>query len=259
MSAAFIESGSGDTALFLLHGVGGGKDAWPGQLEDFAGAGYRTIASDAPGYGDSPTIAPYTLAGVARELGELIDRIGAQRNVIVGHSMGGMVAQEAYAAYPQKIHGLVLSGTSPAFGKPDGDWQKEFLGKRLAPLDAGKTMPELAPDLVAGMIGPNPQPAGKQLAIEVMARVPAATYRAALQALVSFDRRALLATISVPTLLLSAEHDGNAPPAVMERMAAKIPGAEYFCLPGLGHLACMEDPPLFNAVVLGFLARHFPV
>ena len=257
MSAAFLETGSGDTALFLLHGVGGGKDAWPGQMEAFAAAGYRTISPDGPGYGESPTISPYTLGGVAQELGRLIDRIGATRNVIVGHSMGGMVAQEAYAAYPEKIHGLVLSGTSPAFGKPDGDWQREFLAKRLAPLDAGKTMPELAPGLVAGMLGPNPEPAGKRLAIEVMARVPAATYRAALQALVTFDRRALLATITVPTLVLSAEHDGNAPPAVMERMAAKIPGAEYVCLPGLGHLACMESPAVFNAAVLGFLRRKF--
>ena len=58
-------------------------------------------------------------------------------------------------------------------------------------------------------------------------------------------------------LVLAAEHDGNAPAAVMERMAAKIPGAEYVCLPGLGHLACMESPAVFNAAVLGFLRRKF--
>lgn len=256
--AAYLDSGSGSTALFLLHGVGGGKDAWPGQMAAYAGAGYRTVAWDAPGYGGTPPVSPYTLAEVALELGRLIDRIGATRNIIIGHSMGGMIAQEAWVAYPEKIHGLVLSGTSPAFGKPGGDWQREFLGKRLAPLDAGKTMPELAPGLVAGMLGPNPDPAGKQLAIEVMARVPAATYRAALGALVNFDRRAELATIRVPTLVLAAEHDGNAAPAVMEKMAARIAGAEYVCLPGLGHLACMENPPVFNAAILGFLARHFP-
>jgi pimeloyl-ACP methyl ester carboxylesterase len=169
-----------------------------------------------------------------------------------------MIAQEAWSAYPEKIHGLVLSATSPAFGKPGGAWQQEFLAQRLAPLDAGRSMAELAPVLVAGMLGPQPDPAGNQLAIEVMARVPASTYRAALQALVSFDRRALLAAIAVPTLVLAAEHDANAPPAVMEKMAARIPGAAYVCLPGLGHLSCLENPPLFDAAVLDFLAMHFP-
>ena len=256
---AFVESGAGDTALFLLHGVGGGKQAWAAQTVTYARSGYRTIAWDAPGFGDTPVVAPYTLGEVALALGRLIDHIGAKRNVIIGHSMGGMIAQEAWAAYPEKIHGLVLVGTSSSFGKPDGAWQQEFLARRLAPLDAGRTMAELAPALVAGMLGPHPDPAGRQLAIEVMARVPASTYRAALQALVKFDRRALLATIAVPTLLISAEHDANAPAAVMEKMAARIPGAAYACLPGLGHLCCMENPPLFDAAVLGFLARHFPL
>lgn len=135
MIPAYIECGTGDTALFLLHGVGGGKDAWPGQLDALAAAGCRIIAWDAPGYGETPVVEPYTLAELARVLGALVDRVGAKRNVIVGHSMGGMIAQEAWAAWPEKIHALVLSGTSPAFARPEGDWQREFLAKRLAPLE----------------------------------------------------------------------------------------------------------------------------
>ena len=66
-----------------------------------------------------------------------------------------------------------------------------------------------------------------------MARVPEATYRAALQAIVAFDRRAALAAIAVPTLCLAGEHDRTAPPEVMQRMAERIAGAEYH-LPGGG-------------------------
>ena len=73
----------------------------------------------------------------------------------------------------------------------------------------------------------------------------------------AFDRRAQLADIRVPTLALAGQYDKNAAPSVMEKMAARIPGCEYLCLPGVGHLANMEDPAAFDAAVLAFLKRHF--
>ena len=94
-------------------------------------------------------------------------------------------------------------------------------------------------------------------AAALMARVPEAAYRAALSAIVAFDRRAQLADIRVPTLALAGQYDKNAAPSVMEKMAARIPGCEYLCLPDAGHLANMEDPLAFDAAVLDFLNRHF--
>jgi pimeloyl-ACP methyl ester carboxylesterase len=255
---AFDERGGGDTAVVMLHGVGGGKAAWASQLESFARAGYRAVAWDAPGYGDSPGIDPYTMGGLARALGVLIDALAAPRVVLLGHSMGGLLAQEAAVAFPERIAGLALSATSPAFGRPGGEWQRSFLRERLGPLDAGKTMAELAPALVSRMIGPDADPAGVRCAIEVMSRVPGATYRKALAAIVGFDRRSALGAIAVPVLAVAAEHDATAPPAVMEKMAGKIPGAEYVLLAGCGHLANLERPRAFDTAVLGWLARHFP-
>lgn len=254
---AHISRGEGQVAVFLLHGIGGGKSGWPWQLEALARAGYHAVAWDMPGYGQSDPVAPYTLERLAVALERLIEHVGAPRNILLGHSMGGMVAQEACALFPQRVHGLILSGTSPAFGRPDGAWQQEFLRQRLRPLDEGQRLPDLAPGLVAGIVAPGADPAGVALAIEVMSAVPAATYRAALAALVQFDRRASLPAIGVPTLVLAGEHDGNAPPAVMQKMAERIPGARYQCLPGAGHLASMERPRLFNEAVLRFLAEHF--
>ena len=153
------------------------RTVWAGQLESFAAAGHRAVAWDAPGYGESATIDPYDMAGLAHALEHLLDAIGAERVVLLGHSMGGMIAQAAAAAFPQRIAGLILSATSPAFGKPDGAWQQAFLRQRLAPLDAGKTMADLAPALVAGWSRPDAEPAGVRLATDVMARVPSDTYR----------------------------------------------------------------------------------
>lgn len=253
---AHEDRGSGPTALFLLHGIGGGRRAWPAQLDGFAARGHRVVAWDQPGYGDSPIIDPYDWAGVTDALVRLIRHVGAARNVIVGHSMGGMVAQELVARHPALVHALVLSGTSPAFGKPDGDWQRTFVASRLAPLEAGRTMRDLAGTLVPGMLGDAPDPAGSALAIETMAAVPPATYRRALHMLVTFDRRAALERIAVPTLVLAGERDTNAAPAVMQKMAERIPGAEYVMVPGMGHLACMERPATFNRIVLDFVDAH---
>ncbi len=106
-------------------------------------------------------------------------------------------------------------------------------------------------------MGPAPEPAGRALAIDCMGAVPAATYRASVLCLVDFDERANLGQIGVPVLALAGEHDRNAPAAMMERMAAKIPGARYVCLPGVGHLPNLESPRRFDHAILAFL-RELP-
>ena len=105
------------------------------------------------------------------------------------------------------------------------------------------------------MVAPDAPPDGVAFATAVMAAVPPATYRAALARwCASTSARRWHAS---PCRCWSAGGDNNAAPAVMERMAQRIAGAEYHCLPGVGHLACMEQPALFNAAVLDF-ARRFP-
>ena len=254
----YKEQGTGDTAVFVLHGVGGGHQAWAQTLPVLASQGYRAIAWDAPGYGGSPAVDPYTTFELARALLKLVAYVGARRNVVLGHSMGGMVAQEAFAVDPHAIHGLTLFATSPAFGKPGGDWQQQFLQSRFAPLDAGAGMAGLAPDLVRRMFAPGASNADMAAAVAMMSRVPETTYRAALSAIVSFNRLDNLPNINVPTLCLACELDKNAAPAVMEKMAAHIAGAEYACLPRVSHLGNMEQPEAFNAAVLKFLKQHFP-
>jgi pimeloyl-ACP methyl ester carboxylesterase len=164
--------------------------------------------------------------------------------------MGGMIAQTALRRRPDGYAAVVLACTSPAFGSADGAFQKKFVADRLDPLDAGKSMAELAPGMVERMIGPAADRTGRARAVEVMSAVPADTYRAAVRCLVGFDERANLGRIAVPVLCLAGEKDPNAPAAVMERMAGKIPGARYVCLPGVGHLPNLEAPAAFDAAIL---------
>ena len=251
----FEEAGVGDTCVLMLHGIGGGRHAFARQMGPLAAAGYQAVAWDMPGYGHSATIDPYTMDALADECLELIDVLAARRLVLVGHSMGGMVAQEVAARAPERVAALVLAATTAAFGKPDGAWQRAFIAERTARLAAGMTMAELAKLLVADMVAPNADASAIAEASAVMAAVPPSIYCAALVALMGFDRRAALADVRIPTLLIAGEHDKNAPPALMQKMAERIAGSQFVGLEGCGHLMNFEKPDAFNAAVLGFLNR----
>jgi pimeloyl-ACP methyl ester carboxylesterase len=184
---------------------------------------------------------------------QLIETLKCDKVILLGHSMGGMVAQEVVARRPDLVSRLILCGTSPAFGKPDGDWQRAFIAQRTAPLDAGKSMADLAQALVPQMVGPGSLPEGVRLATHCMGLVPAATYRRALECIVTFDRRANLPNIRVPTLLLAGEFDRNAPPAVMKKMADAIVHSTFYEMKGVGHLQNLEAPDDFDSLLLNFL------
>ena len=248
-----VEAGSGDAAVFL-HGVGGDAASWQPQIEAFS-KDYRAIAWDMPGYGGSPALERMTFPALAESLAGLLDRLGLDRVHLVGHSMGGMVAQEFAASRPDRVRTLVLSATSPAFGRPDGDFQKRFVEARIAPLDNGLTMDDLADEMVETMLGPSADADGAAIARRSMASVPEATYRAAIACLVTFDRRDALAGYAMPVLVLAGETDTNAPAPMMEKMASRIPGADYVCMAGTGHLGNLENPAAFNGAVGNFLRK----
>jgi 3-oxoadipate enol-lactonase len=253
-TAAPVPASKDPVPVVFLHGIGGGARGWAPQVASFAAAGYRPVALDLPGYGARPAVEAMTFEALADDVEREITRLGLDRPVLVGHSMGGMIAQSMLRRQPDQYRAAVLIGTSPAFGNPQGDFQKQFVADRLAPLTAGHTIAEMAPAAVDGMMGPKPEAEGRRLATEIFAATPEATYRGAVLCLVTFDERANLPHIRVPVLCLVGEHDRNAPPPMMERMAARIPGAVYRCLPGVGHMPSLEAPDAFDAVVLEFLA-----
>jgi len=251
---AFIEQGSGE-ALIFLHGIGGGADNFTASLDYFQGR-YRAISWDMPGYGRSSLDEKMTFPMLARSLLAIFDQEDIEKAILVGHSMGGMVAQEFVAMFPERVQALVLAGTSPAFGKPGGDWQQQFLDARLAPLDQGKTPADFAGPLVDSMLGDFKTPKVVAKARTSMDTLASDTYRAALHCIITFDQLANLGSIVVPTLCLAGEKDNNAPPAVVEKMAQKINGADYWNIARVGHLMNIERTDLFNNAIDDFLKRH---
>ena len=252
--------GAGPATVYLLHGAFGAKEYWRAQISALAAAVYRVIAWDAPGYGISPLPEPYSIEVCADALVRLIEQTGSARNVILGHSMGGMIAQRAYERMGEtgraRITGLVLSATSAAFGNPDGDFQKEFVRNRVAPLDAGQRIDDFLPAGIQRMMAPG---AGGPLIDLVKAAVVTMrpeTFRAAIAAIARYEGRDVLPLIKCPVLGIAGELDATAPANVMEKMASKISGAEHVTMPAVGHFGWAEKPDAFNRHVIEFLASR---
>jgi 3-oxoadipate enol-lactonase len=251
----FAYEAAGDpakTALVFLHGIGGAARAWRSQVTAF-GDRHRAIAWDMPGYGGSAPLANVSIEALAEALQDFLQGIGARKPVLVGHSIGGMIVQQWLIKHPHDASAVVLAQTSPAFGKAEGDWQKQFIEARLGPLDRGETMKSLAPTLVRELVGDDPDAAGMELARDCMGSVPEASYRAMMLALLGFDQRKALANIAVPTLVLSGSKDKNAPAPMMAKMATYVPSSTYVELEGAGHLVNLERPKAFDAALNQFL------
>ena len=257
MLPTYTSLGHGPLVL-MLHGAGGGFRSFAPQVETLASLGFRAVAWDMPGYGHSPPIEPWSFKGLANRCAALIDALTADgtddgRVALVGQGLGGMVAQEVALRRPERVRQLVLVATAARVAP--GDAYHAYAVRGLDWLDQGKAMTEIAETLLPRLVSPGALPAGVRLATVCQASVHAATWRRALEALMGFDRRAALADIHVPTLLLAGEHDRITPPATLQAMADAVPGSRCVTLPGAGHLPQLEQPDAFDEQLLDFL-RH---
>src|SRR6476619_4118526 len=113
--------------VVFLHGIGGAARGWASQIAAFKGAGLHPVALDLPGYGARPAVDKMDFEELAADLEAAIERLGLDRPALVGHSMGGMIAQTAMRRRPTGYCAAVLVGTSPAFGDSRGAFQKKFI------------------------------------------------------------------------------------------------------------------------------------
>jgi pimeloyl-ACP methyl ester carboxylesterase len=232
-------------SVVLLHGIGGPSwgDLAPGAFD-----------WPMPGFGGTAPLPEMTFPALSLVLRDALDARGIGRATLVGHSMGGMIAQDFVATFPDRVAKLVLYGTTPIFGGRDPSFAKAFLKARLGPLE-GRGMTEAAPDMLAGVFAEGADPEAVRKAAAAMAAIPEAVYRETLRCLTTFDRRADLARIAVPTLLIAGELDQAAPAKTMRRMAEAIPGARIVVVPGAGHMVHLERPDAFRAALMPFLSE----
>ena len=248
----YESKGAGPEAIVLLHGIGGDARSFASQLDALSPL-RRAIAWNMPGFADSPPVASLSFADLAGALEDLLDRLNIERADLFGHSIGGMVALEFAATRPERVRSLILCATTPAFGGKDPAFAEQFLKARLAPLDAGKSMRELAQAAIPAAIGEGADAAGVALVQRAMSEIPVEVYRTIVRCLVTFDRRESLPSIKAPALLIAGERDPNAPPRTMQKMAETMPNARYVEIKGAGHLLPNERPGEINRLVADFL------
>jgi 3-oxoadipate enol-lactonase len=214
---------------------------------------FECIGWDLPGYGQMPLRESYGFGDLARWLADDLDALGHDAAYVLGHSIGGMAALEFAHSFPRRLEGLILSGTTPAFGSRDGTFAAKFLADRLGPLDAGASMADLARAAPGELLGSLAGAEAVRRTEALLAEVPEDAYRQAIACLVTFDRREAMKSIRTPTLLIAGEEDRNAPLRTMERMVTSMPRAAIEVLRGVGHMAPLEAPDTFAQAVRYFI------
>lgn len=249
----------GDGPLVLmLHGSGGSFRSFAPQVETLASQGYRAAAWNMPGYGLSAPVEPYGFKGLAERCIGLIEGLSGNAAgvpagcTLVGQGMGGMVALEVALRRPELVHQLVLSATAPAV--TPGDGYARHIDEALALIDGATSQDALAETLVPSVVGPDALAAGVRLATHCLAQVNLSVWRRALLAMRGFDRRAALAELHPPTLLVSGDLDRVAPLSAWPA----LPRTRLARLPGVGHLPNLEAPDAFDALLLDFLSEARP-
>lgn len=253
-------TGDGDITVYLLHGGYGSKDYWRYEIAELVRAGYRVVAWDAPGYGLSPLpnlpAGDYSIDYLARSFGLLLKATAGRTNILFGHSLGGIIAPRAALLFPDLVHGVIVSATVGSFATRSAEDQKDYVAKRLAPLDQGKTLAESAMPLIKSMFGPGASGPMVDLVAEVAGSTKADTFRASILAIMAYDGRETLKQLRVPTLLVAGECDSVGRPEGMKAAAALVPDAEFAVIPGAGHYGWAENQPEFNRVLFDFIQRR---
>ena len=216
------------------------------------------VAWDAPGYGDSTPVAPPrpTAADYAERLARFLDGLGLDRIVLLGHSLGALVAGSFTAARPQRVERLVLA--NPALGHrtdPAAPLPPPAQGRLddLAALGPAGFAAKRAPRLLSATA----TPAEIARARDTMAEIHPDGYRQAVAMLAQGDLRADAGAIAVPDpRALERTEDSVTPPAGSRALAAAMPNARYREIEGAGHLSYLERPAAFNAAVREFLSAR---
>ena len=261
---AVVEAGRGGRPLLLVHGFTGAKEDFRDAVDPLAAAGHWVVAPDLRGHGGSthlPGEGAYTLDRFVDDVLGLADALGWDRFDLLGHSMGGMVAQMVALRRPGAVSRLVLmdTGHGPVTGL---DEDLLAVGIELCRADG------VAAVLAVQKMGDAPleTPAHRRMVEEgpgwveyakMLASSPDMWCSVVAQLTTVPDRLDDLRTLPMPTLVLVGEQDGpfRAP---SEAMAAAIPDARLVVIPGGGHSPQFEAPDAWFDGVSSFLAAPSP-
>src|ERR687894_876326 len=254
MTMSYRDLGEGTSApLVLLHAFPLNGKMFEPQMAAFSGD-RRVVAPDLPGFGRSPrTPAQPDVRYYAEGVRSLLDRLGLERMILGGVSMGGYVTFECLKLFPERISALVLANTRP---DPDSEEARESR-KDMALRVAQEGVGVLAELQMERLLAPATRESDEGLVEKVRAMILENSPDGAVAALGAMrerpDSRPLLGEIDVPTLVVGGEEDDISSPEVMGAMAAEIPRARHLTIAGSAHLSNLEAPEEFNAALNDFL------
>ena len=240
-------SGERGPAIVFVHGVGSTAAAWDPQLVALEDA-YRSYAiqlrgNGGPGYPPPPE--KIDRAGYARDVLAILDASGIERAHFVGCSLGGVVGFELWQTAPERIASLTFVGSFAAY--PDGAKYAESIVEMV---EAAGDMESFARVRV-GRLGLPPDREAAAIAEMACKTVP--SYVAATRATWTGDYRAMLPSITAPTLVVIGERDMVAPLILSQEIANGIPGARLEVVENAGHVTNADAPEAFNALLREFL------
>jgi len=253
---AFDEAGAGNDVLLLVHGHPFDRSMWRSQIEAGSQAGWRVIAPDLRGYGETTVVEGSTmLETFARDLAALLDALGVGRMAIGGLSMGGQIAMEFARLYRERVRGLILAATFPQAETEEGRHIRLRTAERLLREGMGPYAEEVLPKMVA----PRSIAAFPHVAAQVLAMMRSAHPHGAAAALRGRAERPpydpVLAALEVPALIVVGDEDAFTTRADAERMHALLNGSQLLWMQGVGHLPNLERESEFNAAMAEFLMR----
>lgn len=253
-----IPGGEPRGTLLCLHGYPQSSAMWEAVLAAAAGSGWRAVAPDLAGYGDSPVDRPATWARHVAALERFRAALALDRVVLCVHDWGGLIGLRWACDHPDSVRGLVISDTGFF---PDGRWHG--LARVLrTPGEGEEAIAQMTHESFAALLGAL-SPNMSRAAIDHYWRAYADDDRRAAQLelyrsgefaeLAPYEGR--LAALGVPTLLLWGADDAFAPVAGAHRLRREVPGAELRILDGAGHFLYDDRPDAAAAEVAAFLGR----
>jgi 3-oxoadipate enol-lactonase len=251
---AHDDAGDGP-AVVLIHGHPFNRGMWAPQLAALRDR-FRVIVPDLRGYGDSPvTPGTVTMAQLAADVSDLLDRKAIATAALVGLSMGGLVVMELAAAQPGRWRAYAFVATTAARSTPE---------ERAARLASARTLDEqgmgpIAQEMAARLFGPSPAP---ELTAQIMAMMlgtnPAGAAAALRGRAERPDYQPILTTLRAPALVCTGDHDSYSTAEITRELAGCLPDPEVVLMEGIGHLPNLEQPDAFNEHLLSFLTRALP-
>jgi pimeloyl-ACP methyl ester carboxylesterase len=254
-----ISRGAGPTIVFC-HGVTLSSRVWAKQFASFPAAGFRALAFDSRGHGESRVgDTGHSLDNLADDLRTVLEALDLRDIVLVGHSMGGMAVQAFAIRHPdvvdERVAGLVLLSTSSHNLVSDAQRVRATLERvlNLGP-DVGTFMRQRNLGLLLARIGfgDDPHPAHVEATREMLAACDKQTTREAVSALLHLDLTEGLPKVQVPTLVVVGTADALTPPRDARRIAELVPGARLVEYPGGGHMLMYERTDDVDALIMDF-------